>query len=108
MVLRRHLMILTALTILPLLAFATWIVVKLHADERARAERALTDTARALSLAVDRELIALAAALESLAMSKALDTDDLRSFHHQAQTLRAKQPSWSTLLLAEPSGMQRL
>ena len=54
MALRRHLIILAALTILPLFVFTTWIVLELHREERARAERALTDTARALSLAVSR------------------------------------------------------
>ncbi|HEU5193502.1 MAG TPA: hypothetical protein VFW70_02090, partial [Methylomirabilota bacterium] len=81
MALRRYLIILTALTILPLVAFTTWIVLEVHRDDRARAERALTETARALGLAVEREVTAMASALESLATAPDLDTGNLRGFY---------------------------
>ena len=54
MALRRYLIILAALTILPLVGFTAWIALEVHREDRARAERALTETARALSLAVER------------------------------------------------------
>ncbi len=104
MPLRRHLVILAALTILPLLVFTTWIVLEMHREERARAERALTDTARALSLAVDGEIGATVAALESLATSRDLDSGNLRAFHAQALALQARQAGWTTIALAEAGG----
>jgi signal transduction histidine kinase/ActR/RegA family two-component response regulator len=104
MALRRHLIILAALTILPLLVFTTWTVLEMHREERARAERALTATARALSLAVDGEIGAIVAALESLATSRDLDSGNLRAFHAQASVLQARQEGWTTIALAEAGG----
>jgi len=104
MALRRHLIILAALAILPLLLFTTWIVFGLHREERARAERALTDTARALSLAVDGEINAIVAALESLSTSRDLDAGNLRAFYDQAASLRARQHGWATISLIDRTG----
>ena len=104
MALRRHLVILAALTILPLILFATWILLELHREARARAERALTDTARALSLAMDREITAVTAALDALATSRALLTGDLRAFYEQAAALRARHRDWTTIGLATGDG----
>ena len=104
MALRRHLVILAALTILPLLVFTTWTVLEMHREERARAERALTDTARALSLAVDGEVAAIVAALESLATSRDLDSGNLRAFHAQASALKARQAGWTAIALTEAGG----
>ncbi len=102
--LRRHLVILAALTILPLLLFTTWIVLELHREERGRVERGLTDTARALSLAVDGEITAIVAALETLSTSRDLDSGNLRGFHAQAAALRARQEGWATIALADAAG----
>src|SRR5262245_37043954 len=105
MALRRYLIILAALTILPLVGFTTWIVLEVHREDRARAERALTETARALSLAVERDVAAMVAALEALATSKDLDAAGLRSFYAQAAALRAmREQDWTTIALLDPSG----
>jgi signal transduction histidine kinase/ActR/RegA family two-component response regulator len=108
MALRRHLVILAALTILPLLVFTTWTVLEMHREERARAERALTETARALRLAVDGELAATVAALDALATSRDLDAGNLRGFHAQASALRERHPGWTKIVLAELSGKEIL
>ena len=104
MALRRYLIILAALTILPLVGFTTWIVLEVHREDRARAERALTETARALGLAMEREVAAMVAALESLATSTHLDTGNLKAFHAQAAALQKTQQEWTTIVLGEPSG----
>ena len=104
MALRRHLIILAALAILPLLLFITWIVIGLHREERARAERSLTSTARALSLAADGEIGAIAAALQSLATSRDLANGNLRAFYAQAASLKARQEGWATITLADRTG----
>ena len=108
MPLRRHLIILAALTILPLLVFAAWTVLELHRETRGRAERSLTDTARALSLGLDREITAMVSALEALGTSSALDDGDLRAFYDQAQALRMKHSAWTTVVLADATGRVRL
>jgi signal transduction histidine kinase/ActR/RegA family two-component response regulator len=104
MALRRYLVILAALTILPLVGFTTWIALEVHHETRARAERSLTETARALSLAVEREVTSLVSSLESLATSADLDIGNLKGFYAQAAALRTTQPEWKTIVLAEPSG----
>ena len=104
MALRRYLIILASLTILPLVAFTTWIVLEVHREDRARAERSLTETARALGLAVEREVTAMASALESLATSTDLDGGNLKGFYAQAAALRTTQREWMTIVLAAPSG----
>ena len=91
MALRRHLIILAALAILPLVLFTTWIVVGLHREERGRAERSLTSTARALSLAADGEIGAITAALQSLATSRDLATGKMV----EATSARTCRRSWS-------------
>src|SRR5919108_1027625 len=106
MPLRRYLVILAALTILPLLAFTAWIVLDTQREARARATRALTDTTRALSLAIDRDVAALVAALESLATARELDTGDLRTFYAHARALQERDPRWATIILADPAGNQ--
>jgi signal transduction histidine kinase/ActR/RegA family two-component response regulator len=108
MALRRHLVILAALTILPLLVFTTWIVLELHREERARAERGLTDTARALSLAVDGEVAAIVAALEALSTSRDLDAGNLRAFHEQAMTLQSRAEGWVSIGLSDAAGTTQL
>ncbi|HEX2437528.1 MAG TPA: ATP-binding protein [Methylomirabilota bacterium] len=108
MALRRHLVILATLTILPLFVFTTWIVLELHREERARAERALTDTARALSLAVDGEVAAIVAALEALSTSRDLDGGDLRAFREQVTTLQSRADGWIGVGLADAAGVPRL
>src|SRR5262249_6452222 len=108
MALRRHLVILAALTLLPLIIFTTWTVLEMHREERARVERSLTATARALSLAVDGELLAAVTALEGLAASSDLDTGNLRPFHAQATTLRQQRPGWTTIALDDLEGTELL
>jgi signal transduction histidine kinase/CheY-like chemotaxis protein len=104
MALRRHLVILAALTILPLILFATWILLELHREARTGAERALTDTARALSLAMDREITAVTAALDSLATSRALLTGDLGTFYGQAAAVQGRHRGLTTIGLATGDG----
>src|SRR5919108_718018 len=54
--LRRHLMMLVVAAIVPVLVFATIMVIVFGRGERASTERGLRDTTRALTLAVDREI----------------------------------------------------
>jgi len=63
MALRRYLIILAALTILPLVGFTTWIALEVHREDRAR------------------EVTAMVSSLESLATSTDLDTGNLKGFY---------------------------
>jgi len=102
--LRVHLAILVLASTLPLLIFAAVVAMFLERHQRAAVERGLRDTARALSVAVNRELTASISALETLATSEHLDGGKLRSFYDQAQRALKAHPRWKTISLLDASG----
>jgi PAS domain S-box-containing protein len=102
--LRSHLLALALGAFVPLLAFAVISTAMLHRHERERREGGLRDTARALSLAVDRELQSQLIVLETLATSIDLDRPDLEHFHRDAGRFMAAQPGWSNLMLFDRGG----
>src|SRR5262247_24488 len=53
-----HLVLLVAIAIVPLLAFAGWIIHDVGREQRRRVEYGLRTTARALAIAVEREILA--------------------------------------------------
>ncbi len=88
---RSRLLILVASVLLPAVAAAVWLVAQTYSAERQANQRLLTDTARALSQVVDRELAQRAYLLRGLAMSRMLDDapelsrDNLLAFEQQAR-----------------------
>ena len=92
--LRTHLGILVAACMVPLLIFAVIMMVLLEKQKRESVERGLRDTARALSVAVDNQLIASVSTLQALAAFDHPDAMDLERFHVQAQRVLATQPGW--------------
>jgi PAS domain S-box-containing protein len=102
--LRSHLLALALGAFVPLLAFAVVSTAMLHRHEHERREQGLRDTARALSLAVDRELQSQLVVLEALATSIDLDRPDLEQFHRDAGRFMAAQPGWSNLMLFDRGG----
>jgi PAS domain S-box-containing protein len=79
-------------------------IVRLARLERATSEQGMREMARALSLAVDREIESARSALLLLAASPQLRSGDLQSFHRQsvdALTLRG-----TSIVLSEPSGRE--
>jgi PAS domain S-box-containing protein len=103
---RSHLVLLVLATTVPLVLFASIVIVLFGHQQRASVEREMRETAHTLSLAVDRELHASITALEALASSDYLDTGDLRRFYEQAQRVLRGRPTWNTLVLGVPSGEQ--
>ena len=93
---------------MPLLFFAVVLTVVLHRHEQAGLEHALRDTARALSLAVDRELQTEIATLDALAASTHLDRPDLEQFRRDAARVMAAQPGWSNLTVFDRTGRELL
>lgn len=106
MKLRSHLITLVVVVLLPLLIFASVMIIVFGKEQRAAVEVGLVDTARALSLAIDRELLASIRTLQALATSKHLDSGDLRNFYDQAKRVLRAQGGWETILLVDPSGQQ--
>ncbi|HWO42507.1 MAG TPA: PAS domain S-box protein [Candidatus Eisenbacteria bacterium] len=91
-------------TLLPMVVFAVIAASLLAERERATFQRGATEQTRALLTAVDTELKRSVAALESLAVSRELDVDDLRGFHAEARRVLESQPDWLTIILASPKG----
>ena len=82
--LRTYLTALVLAAVVPLFVFAVVIVQQDVAERRTILERGMQDTARALSLAIDGEVKASLAVLETLAASPLLDSSSLESFHELA------------------------
>ena len=102
--LRRLLLLLTALGLLPLALLGVWGLHLVGEYQRRDQERALLDRARALSSAVDAELDASVAALNAMARAPALAAGDLRTFHAFARAQVAAQPEWLAVILSDTQG----
>jgi two-component sensor histidine kinase/PAS domain-containing protein len=89
------------------LALPTILVAAAGLYSSYRAERQATDlrmqeTARALSLSLDREIEKSVVALQVLAQSSSLARGDFEEFYYQAKNTGLAEPSW--IALSEPGG----
>jgi signal transduction histidine kinase/ActR/RegA family two-component response regulator len=108
MKLRSHLILVILVTLLPLIAFSAAMMVLFHRNTTTATEKGLQDTTRALALAVDRELGASIAALETLAVSPNLEAGELSAFYRTASLALSRQARWQNVVLYTPSGQQLL
>ncbi len=84
---QRYLLALVAAVVIPLLAFASFMLVWYVAGERARTEREALRTARQVALLVDGQLEQFASLLQGLAASSSLQSGNLAQFHADARRL---------------------
>lgn len=103
-----HLFLLALGTLLPVVLFAAGLAIVQARHERATFERGMHDRVVAITSALDAELRATVAVLQTLAQSQALDEDDLPHFHGLAQRVKGVQRDWVTVILAGPDGLQRV
>ncbi len=87
---------------------AELVVSVAHQGERRELEQGLLERARALAVAVDREVDTSVAVLEGLATSDHLDSGDLARFYTEAGRAKADHPQWLSVALMDPSGRQVL
>ena len=106
MKLRSHLILLVVAALLPVLIFAGVMIVLLGKEQEKAQKDNLLDVARALSLAIDRELLASIRTLEALATSQHLDSGELRKFYQQAKRVLEAHQGWDNMLLVDLSGQQ--
>lgn len=99
---RQWLALLLAAFIVPATLAVLALFLHSYARERAGVERATLDVSRALMQAIDRELASARAALQALATSPSLDTNDLHAFHAQAIEVLHTRPG-NVLVLTDPS-----
>ena len=105
--LRRRLLLLAAVAILPLALMSGVALHALLEQQRMQAEQSSLDLARALATAVDTELRLTVSALESLALTDPIgsaDITDLASAHRFARRVLASRAEWREILLAAPDG----
>jgi signal transduction histidine kinase/ActR/RegA family two-component response regulator len=106
--LRFHLLVLTLVALVPMVAFAVIASLYLVQNEQETFRRGATQRTLALVTAVDAELKSSMRTLEALATDEALVAGDLRTFHRRAAQVLRSQPDWVTITVALPSGRQLL
>ena len=103
-----RLVFLVAGTTLPLILFAAAIVSLNYQAARSEAAARILEVTRSMMLVVDRELHSTIAALRVLALSIALQRDDLAAFRQQAASFLRDYPEGANLVLADRTGRQVL
>jgi two-component sensor histidine kinase len=93
-------------TLLPLLLFAVGLVYVYHQRDREAAFDRVLETVRGIRLVLDAELGNLTAGLEVLALSQALQHDDIDGFRQDALAFARRFPPESSVLLADRTGHQ--
>jgi signal transduction histidine kinase len=96
--------LLVLVVVAPLGIVAGVSVQRVWRRQLANLDRQNIATARAISVAVDREVERTAAALNVLGELHALDSPDLPAFRNLAVRLLPQHAEWSAILLADPDG----
>ena len=103
---RRRLLILAGVSLLPAAAAGTLLLAYTYLEERAAAAGQLQSTARALSIVVDRQLGQAEAVMQALATAPSLLGGDFEAFDKQARAANPIPGSW--IVVRETSGAQRI
>ena len=106
MKLRSHLIILVVAALLPVLIFAGVMIVLFDRQQRTTVENQMINTARALSLGVDRHLEIWISTLGALATSEHLDSENLKQFYDQATRVLKTRPDLENISLTNPLNQQ--
>src|SRR3954447_5314018 len=100
--LHARLLLLVVASVVPLIGLGLAREYTQYESERSGIYQGLLTTARAVAVAVERDLLLRTAALEALAMSPPLQADDFDRFDAQAQQFLARQPESAMLGLMGP------
>ena len=104
--LRTRLLYLAAAAFLPVALVSGLSLFALLHQQRQQAERAGIELARALATAVDAELQRSISVLEGLANATTLDEREIERFYELTRRVLQSNPSWLTIILADPHGRQ--
>src|SRR5690349_12522985 len=105
--LRTRLLYLAAAAIVPLALMSGVSLIALLHQQRQQAERAGIELARALATAVDAELQRSVGLLQVLANAPSLERGEMERFYEVTRRVLQNNPSWLTVILADPQGRQR-
>lgn len=103
---RAYLALMALAVLVPIILFSAIALSMLMQAEREAALRSLMETARATTLAVDRELSISEARLKVLASAASLAQGDLEAFHARAVVANAGTKAWTVLF--DEDGQQLL
>jgi PAS domain S-box-containing protein len=103
---RSHLVLLFLGILIPILAFSGVMLVLFNRHTRAATEQGLVETARALSVAVDQQVLASLSVLRVLAASEHLQKGNVPEFERVARMALATQPAWQNIVLVGPDMRQ--
>ena len=102
--LRAILALLVLTTSLPLVLFASLVIVRSANAQRSLVEQRNVETARAVSVAIDQHVESARSALQTFAATDVLNTPNRIVFNEVALRLVPTQPGWYAMLLVHPSG----
>ena len=101
--LRTLLAVLVLVTTLPVAAFAGWLISRWSAQQQALIDRQNIEQARAILVAVDKEVESTIASLNVLALLEAVDAPDKTEFITIASRILALHPGWHSVRLVDRS-----
>jgi hypothetical protein len=106
--LQRRLFLVVLAGLLPVVLLCSAILVRNASDQKRVVLDSASDTMRAVLTAVDGELSAISASLQTLAGSPRLANDDLAAFHEEARKAIGVRPGLLNIVLSRPTGEQVL
>src|SRR6185437_11775273 len=104
--LRTYIILLIVVTLVPISVFGAFLGLLNPIREREAIRQGMTDTARALSLAVDRQARIAIAGLQALATSPALLEGDYTTFRRQVDKFLTSHEGWISVV--DEAGQQHL
>lgn len=104
MSIRAKLITLVIAILAPTLLASTFAIYYVYQDQRSKVEESMRATTRALSLAVDRDLLRRDAIISTLAISPSLERNDLEAFYKHAR--RITQTWENSIILFDLDGQQ--
>jgi PAS domain S-box-containing protein len=102
---RRRLASLVVACVLPVWIAAGFLIYYNYQSRRALTEQRMLETARALTMVVDRELSNMQSDLRVLATSRSLASGDLPAFYHRARFALEAHPD-AVIVLSDATGQQ--
>ena len=102
---RSQLTCLVVACVLPVWLIAGFLVFNAYTSKRNQVNRAMLETARSMTMAVDRELASVQAALLALATSPSFGKGDFADVHRQAVELLKSYPG-ADIIVADVTGQQ--
>jgi PAS domain S-box-containing protein len=102
--LRGYLVLLVIAALLPMALLSAWLTVTRVRDQRAAERGRMQDTARALAVAIDHDLLADVHILQAVAASASLDVPDRDALRAELQRIAAVQREWLAIRIHTPDG----